>query len=199
MWKWVNDSIAYFDLTSVTPKNFDKNYNAIKSASCIILDLRCYPDTHLILNLTDAFVPPNSFFAYVTYPDTRFPGMVRYHKSTPERIGSEKYFKGRVIVLVNEWTQSYSEYTTMALQANPRTITVGNSSSGSDGNVSIFEFPGGIRTLFSGIGIYYPDFTPTQRVGVRVDYKAEPKIEDIKNTIDAAYEKAIDIAKRGNY
>lgn len=31
-----------------------------------------------------------------------------------------------------------------------------------------------------GIGIYYPGFTPTQRVGVRVDYTMEPKINDIK-------------------
>ena len=198
LYKWINDSIAYFDLRSTTPKNFKKNYQSIKSASSIILDLRCYPHTHLILNLTDAFVPPNSFFAYSTYPDTRFPGMVRYNKTTSNRIGSDNYYKGQIIVLVNEWTQSYSEYTTMALQANPKTISVGNSSSGSDGNISIFEFPGGIQSVFSGIGIYYPDFTPTQRVGVRIDYIVEPTIKDIKNNIDAAYEKAVDIAKQGD-
>ena len=199
LYKWINDSIAYFDLRSATPKNFKKNYQSIKSASSIILDLRCYPHTHLILNLTDAFVPPNSFFAYSSYPDTRFPGMVRYNKTTSNRIGSDNYYKGRVIILINEWTQSYSEYTTMALQANPKTITVGNSSSGSDGNISIFKFPGGIQSIFSGIGIYYPDFTPTQGVGVRIDYIAEPTIESIMNNIDAAYEKAVNIAKLGDY
>ena len=198
LYKWVNDSIAYFDLRSATSKNFNKNYNAIRSATTIILDLRNYPDTDLILNLTNSFVPPNSFFAYVTYPDTRFPGMVRYQKSTSNKIGSKKYYKGRVIVLVNEKTESYSEYTTMALQANPKTITVGNFSSGSDGNITTFEFPGGVKSIFSGIGIYYPDFTPTQRVGVRIDYIVEPTIEDIKNNVDAAYERAISIAKGEN-
>ncbi|MDR0604710.1 MAG: peptidase S41 [Bacteroidales bacterium] len=199
LYHWINDSIAYFNLRSATPDNFDKNYKDIQSASTIILDLRCYPNTHLILNLTNAFVPPNSFFAYVTYPDTRFPGMVRYCKSSPDRIGNENYYKGQIIVLVNEWTQSYSEYTTMALQANPKTITIGNSSSGSDGNISLFTFPGGVRTVFSGVGIYYPDFTPTQRIGVRIDYIVEPTIKDIKNNIDVAYERSINIAKHGNY
>jgi C-terminal processing protease CtpA/Prc len=194
LYKWINDSIAYFDLRSANGDNFNKNYKPIKSASAIILDLRCYPSTDLIFNLTNAFIPPNSFFAYVTYPDVRFPGMVKYHKSTSDNIGKESYFKGRIIVLVNEWTRSYSEYTAMALQANPQTVTVGNSSSGSDGNITEFEFPGGIKTVYSGVGIYYPDFTPTQRAGVRIDYVAEPTIESIKQHIDIAYEKAIEIA-----
>lgn len=68
------------------------------------------------------------------------------------------YYKGRIIILVNEWTRSFSEYLTMALQVNPRSITVGNSTSGSDGNVSLFTFPGKVLTTYSGIGIYYPDF-----------------------------------------
>ena len=77
---------------------------------------------------------------------------------------------------------------------NPRTITVGNSTSGADGNISLFTFPGEVRTIYSGIGIYY--LTSTQRVGVRVDYTVEPKINDIKKKIDTAYEEAIIIAKQ---
>ncbi len=196
LYHWVNDTIAYLNLRFSSANNIYDNYNAIKTASVIILDMRSYPDTDIIWPLTDLFVPPNSFFAYTTYPDTRFPGMLRYCRSSSGRIGREDYFKGRIIVLVNEWTRSFSEYATMALQMNPRTITVGNSTSGADGNISLFTFPGEVRTIYSGIGIYYPDFTPTQRVGVRVDYTVEPKINDIKKKIDTAYEEAITIAKQ---
>lgn len=199
LYKWINDSIAYFNLKSATAKNFNKNYKPIQSAAVIILDLRCYPNSHLISNLTNTFVPPNSFFAYTTYPDTRFPGLVRYCKSTSQKIGNKNYYKGRVIILINERTESYAEYTAMALQANQKTITVGNSSSGADGNVTFFEFPGKVKTTFSGIGIYYPDLTPTQRIGVRIDYVAEPTIESIQNNIDIAYEQAVLIAKKGSY
>ncbi len=196
LYKWINDSIAYWDLRSVTADNYNRNYKSIQSASVIILDLRCYPCTDLILYLTNSFVPPNSFFAYGTYPDARFPGMIRYQKTTSESIGNKDYYKGKVIVLINEWTESYSEYTTMALQVNPKTITVGNSSSGSDGNITTFEFPGGVKTIYSGIGIYYPDFTSTQRTGVKINYTVEPTIKSIKQGIDVAYEKAVEIAKQ---
>lgn len=84
----------------------------------------------------------------------------------------------------------------MVLQMNPRTMTVDSSTSGADGNISLFTFPGEVRTIYWGIGIYYPGFTPTQRVGVRVDYTMEPKINDIKKKIDTTYEEAIIIAKQ---
>lgn len=198
LYKWINDTIAYLDLKSITAENFSRNYNPIMKASTIILDLRCCPSMDVVLNLTNAFVPPNSYFAYITYPDTRFPGMVRYKKSTSNMIGSKSHFKGNIIVLVNEWTRSMSEYIVMALQANPKTITVGNSSSGADGNVSFFEFPGGVKVFYSGIGIYYLDFLPTQRVGVKIDCLVEPTVESIKQKRDNAYEKAIVIAKQSD-
>ena len=187
------------NLRSASVDNIYDNYDAIKTASAIILDLRSYPYTDIISPLTKMFVPPNSFFAYSTYSDTRFPGMLRYHRSSSSKIGSENYYKGRIIILVNEWTRSFSEYLTMALQVNPRSITVGNSTSGSDGNVSLFTFPGKVLTAYSGIGIYYPDFSPTQRVGVRIDCIAEPSIQSIKDRIDVAYERAVIIAKGGTY
>lgn len=193
LYRWVNSNVAYFDLTSATYKNFKRNYTPIQSAKIIILDLRCYPDNHLIARIADHFVPPESLFAYVTYADADFPGMLRSHRSSGY-VGHRNYYKGRIIVLVNELTQSYSEYMTMLLQANPNTITVGRSSSGADGNVSTLVFPGGIKTLYTGIGIYYPGMIPTQRVGVKIDYNIEPTVKSIQKGIDLIYEKAIQLA-----
>ena len=192
LYRWVNDSVAYLDLTSATPKNFRKNFSPIKNAKAIIIDLRCYPHTHLIQNLANCFVPPKSLFAYATYADARFPGMLRQHQ-TSNYIGKKNYFKGKVIVLVNELTESYSEYLTMLLQTNPKTITVGGASSGANGNISTLEFPGRVKTIYSGIGIYYPGMIQTQRVGVKVDYITEPTVESLKKGVDVAFEKAVDL------
>jgi C-terminal processing protease CtpA/Prc len=119
--------------------------------------------------------------------------MLRYHRSA-NPVGHENYFKGQIIVLVNELTESYSEYVTMLLQANPKTITIGSASSGADGNISTLEFPGGIKTIYSGIGIYYPDMKPTQRTGVRIDYRVEPTVRSIQEGVDLILEKAVAVA-----
>lgn len=190
--RYVRPSIAYFDLTSANKDNFAENFERVKDAESIILDLRCYPNTSVLFALAENFVPPNSVFAYVAYADTRYPGMLRMHPSS-KPIGSEGYFKGQIIVLVNEETGSFSEYATMLLQANKKTKVVGTLSSGADGNVSTLEFPGQIKTIYSGIGIYYPGMIATQRKGVRIDFPIEPTIESIRSSRDIALEKAIQI------
>lgn len=195
LYEWVNDSVAYLNLASATPKNFNKNYKAIRSAAVIILDLRGGLHTHLISIVTDIFVPPYTYFAHNVYPDTRFPGMLRYCKSS-QKIGGKNYFKGRIIVLVDEFTMSFGEYAAMAFQANPKTIIVGNATAGADGNTVLYKFPRNVTSAFSALGIYYPDLSPTQRVGVHIDHVTEPTIENIKNKIDTAYEKARYIAEK---
>jgi hypothetical protein len=37
---------------------------------------------------------------------------------------------------------------------------------GANGNVSSIPLPGGQRSMISGIGVFYPDKKPTQRVGI---------------------------------
>ncbi len=111
-------------------------------------------------------------------------------------IGSDEYFKGRILLLVNEWTESYSEYLIMALQKNPKSLTVGYSTSGADGNITTLDFPGGVRTIYSGIGIYYPDGKETQRVGIVPNIWVEPTIDGIKNGKDEVLEKAIELIEQ---
>ncbi|WP_057938599.1 hypothetical protein [Algoriphagus resistens] len=50
----------------------------------------------------------------------------------------------------------------------------------------------GYRTGISGIGIFYPDGTETQRKGVKIDIEANPTIEGIAAGKDEILEKAIE-------
>jgi C-terminal processing protease CtpA/Prc len=68
----------------------------------------------------------------------------------------------------------------MALAASPRAIVVGSQTAGADGNVSPIVLPGGVRTGFSGLGVYYPDRAPTQQVGVRIDVPCSSTISGIR-------------------
>jgi C-terminal processing protease CtpA/Prc len=104
---------------------------------------------------------------------------------------AQPHFSGRVAILVDETSISQSEYTAMALDASPRAVVVGSQTAGADGNVSPIVLPGGIRTGFSGLGVYYPDHAPTQQVGVKIAVPCAPTIEGIRAGRDEVLECAL--------
>ena len=84
----------------------------------------------------------------------------------------------------------------MALRLAPHATVIGSTTAGADGNVSQFYLPGGISTLISGIGIYYPDGRETQRIGIIPDIVVKPTIRGITEGKDEPLEKAIEIVNR---
>ncbi len=84
----------------------------------------------------------------------------------------------------------------MALRLAPHATAIGSTTAGADGNVSQFYLPGGISTLISGIGIYYPDGRETQRIGIIPDIVVKPTIRGITEGKDDPLEKAIEIVNR---
>lgn len=68
----------------------------------------------------------------------------------------------------------------------------GSITAGADGNVSDIVLPGNISTMISGIGVYYPDGTETQRIGIVPDVEVKPTVEGIKNNKDEVLDKAVD-------
>jgi C-terminal processing protease CtpA/Prc len=100
----------------------------------------------------------------------------------------QPHYAGKIVILVDEVSQSQAEYTTMALRTAPGAVVVGSMTAGADGNVSNFALPGGLRTMISGIGVFYPDGKPTQRVGIVSDVEAKPTLEGIREGRDEVLE-----------
>jgi hypothetical protein len=174
----------------------DKDLPAIKamfdSTKALIIDMRCYPSEFM----------PFTFVPYVKSKTNEFVRFTFGSISTPGKftlgdgiIGpAQGQYKGKVIVIVNEVTQSQAEYTTMALQSSANVTVIGSTTAGADGDVSYITLPGGISTMISGIGVLYPDGTPTQRKGVKIDMVVKPTIAGVKAGRDELLEKAIEIA-----
>ena len=104
-----------------------------------------------------------------------------------------KTFKGKLIVLVNELSQSQAEYTAMAFKSAPNSTIIGSTTAGADGNVSRIPLPGGMGSMISGIGVYYPDRSETQRIGIVPDITVKPTIKGISEGRDEVLEKAIEL------
>ena len=166
--QWLNDSVAYWHLASAKQDNVESFYRQVCNAQYIILDLRCYPYPSSFRELSKCFIPKTENFSYIVYPDSQRPGEFKYVPG-PQHLGSELYYKGNVILIVDNQTESFSEYLCMMLQKNPKAITVGTSSSGANGNVHLYEFPGGVMTFLTGLGVLDSNHFPMNGAGVKID------------------------------
>jgi C-terminal processing protease CtpA/Prc len=102
----------------------------------------------------------------------------------------QPHYKGKVVILVDDITQSSAEYTTMAFRS-AGAIVIGSTTAGADGNTSEIPLPGGLRSMISGIGVFYPDKKPTQRVGIVPDIEVKPTIAGIRAGRDELLEEAL--------
>ncbi|MEM6701193.1 MAG: S41 family peptidase [Acidobacteriota bacterium] len=182
--------VLYVKLSSVKQGDGQRIVEAAAGKKALVVDLRNYPSAFMVFELGGRLVKKNSPFARFTSADLGNPGAFRYGPSlflSP----LQPSFDGPVAVLVDEVSQSSAEYTAMALSADDDAVVVGSMTAGADGNVSPLALPGGQRTMISGIGVFYPDKTPTQRIGIVPDIEVIPTPEGLRDGRDEVLEAAL--------
>lgn len=160
--------VAYLKASTLKQADVAKYIGNIASADALVVDIRNYPAEYVIYALGSLLVDRPTPFAQFTIPMLSNPGGFFWGAKVSLE-PAQPHFAGRVAILVDESSQSQAEYLAMALRASPRAIVVGTTTAGADGNVSPIVLPGGVRTGISGIGVFYPDRTPTQQRGVAID------------------------------
>ncbi len=191
--KFINEDIAYLYLGSIKNSYLSNIFEKIKDTKGLIIDLRCYPSDFVVFTLGQYLLPEKTPF--VRFSGGSLINAGRFTFTDCLEVGREnkEYYKGKVVILVNETTQSQAEYTAMALRVSPKATVIGSTTAGADGNVSSFYLPGKIKTTISGIGVYYPNKQETQRIGIVPDIKVLPTIKGIIDDKDEVLEKAIDL------
>ena len=201
VWKKINDKLGYVDFGRLEVPQIDSMFSELKNTDAIILDDRSYPRGTvwtLVNYLTDkTVITAKGTTMIADSPDALAVTTQDQLWTIPVTPKSLQY-KGRIIILVNEVTQSQAEYSCMALQAAYKKVTIiGSQTAGADGDVTGISIPGGIETAFSGHGVHYPDGRPTQGIGIVPDIKISPTINGIKKGRDEVLERAIEFAKTG--
>jgi len=195
--KMINSDIGYIYPGSIKNEHLPKIMNEVYKTKGLIIDLRCYPSEFIVFSLGEYLLPePKSFVKFST-GSIEFPGLFTMTQDLKVGKSNPEYYKGKVVILINEITQSQAEYTTMAFRTAPKAKVIGSTTAGADGNVSKIVLPGGISTMISGLGVYYPDGTETQRIGIVPDVEVKPTIQGIKDKRDELLEMAIKIIKGG--
>lgn len=187
----LSKDIAYLKLSSVKAADVPGYIKSAKGTRGLIVDIRNYPSEFVVFALGSLLVKQTTPFVIFSEADLSNPGA--FHTIAPVTLTpAEPHYDGKVVILVDETTQSSAEYTTMALRASPNATVVGSTTAGADGNVSAIPLPGGFSTMISGLGVIYPDGRPTQRVGIHIDEEARPTIDGIRAGRDEVLEKAIE-------
>jgi C-terminal processing protease CtpA/Prc len=190
--KLLENNIGYITLQSIKDEDIPIIKEEFKDTKGIIIDIRNYPSTFVPFTLGSYFVSSSTPFVKFTNGNTKNPGEFTFTEEL-EIPGTEETYKGKLIVLVNELSQSQAEYTAMAFRAGNNTTIIGSTTAGADGNVSRILLPGGLQTMISGIGVYYPNGKETQRVGIVPDIEVKPTIEGIRTGRDELLDKAIEV------
>ena len=191
--KIIEPGVAYLYPGTIKNSYLPSIMNDIQNTKGLIIDLRCYPSEFVVFSLGEYLMPRNTPFVRISGGSVTSPGL--FVMNPPLGVGEDNdhYYKGKIVILVNEVTQSQAEYTTMALRVAPGAKVLGSTTAGADGNVSQIVLPGGIGTLISGIGVYYPDGKETQRTGIIPDVELRPTIKGIINNQDELLNKAIEL------
>ncbi len=191
--KLINKDIAYINNGSLKRAFLPTIWKAMKDTKGLIIDIRNYPTDFLVYDLSGYLLPKSYPFVKFAKCSIENPGLFTY--TTTVNVGKENsdYYKGKVVILINEISQSSAEFHAMAYEVNPNATVIGSTTAGADGNVSKISLPGDISTTISGIGVYYPNGKETQRVGIIPDIELRPSIKGIKSGRDELLDKAIEI------
>lgn len=198
-WKILDNNIGYINMGLLKNEDIDSMMNVFKNTNGLVIDLRNYPN-RTVYKLGAYFYDSLTMFAKLLKPNKNYLGTYTwFEQSFVGNDGKNKlvfHYKNKYCVLVNEKTQSQSEFVTMALQKNENCITIGSQTAGADGNVANLILPGNVNTGITGLGIFYPNGDSTQRVGVKIDIEVKPTLKGLLNNRDEVLGKALQILKK---
>jgi len=191
MYQTLGDDIGYINLEKIKAASLPEIFKQFEQTKGLIIDIRNYPSQFVPFALGKCLKPLPSPFVRFTMIDLDMPG--RFLMLEPLENGevNPSYYKGKIVILVNAESISQSEYTAMALRSAPNAVIMGSQTSGADGDVSGFFLPGGLFTLISGLGVYYPDKRVTQGIGIVPDIEVKPTIKGISAGKDELLETAM--------
>lgn len=196
-YRFLSDDVGYINLGNIKSNLIPEMFKRFQSTKGIVIDIRNYPSEFVVFNLSNYILSASAPFVKFSVASINHPGLFSWGTTLSVGYDNKEHYKGKVVILVNEITQSQAEYTAMALRTSKNAVIMGSTTAGADGNVSVFYLPGKLRTMISGIGIYYPDGRETQRVGIIPDTTVNPTVAGIKERKDELLDKAIEYVREG--
>jgi carboxyl-terminal processing protease len=174
----VSSNIGFINLDKISKDELKKAFEQFANKKGIIIDLRNYPTLISEDDLSKYLYPDERTFVKVLAPFK--PSIGEYDMKAPLRLiknpfstGSKnsKYYKGKIVLLVNRRTLSKAEYFGMLIQQSPNCITIGEQTGGAVMNRIQITLSDKTTIDYTGMGAFYPNDIGVQRNGLKLDYE----------------------------
>lgn len=177
--KLITKKIGYINLAVITKKELKNSFKKFQNTKGIIIDLRNYPKNISEQDIAKQLYPNKKTFINVLMPVKNKPSFTEFSKAplnfikNPFKAGSKNtnYYKGKIVLLVNQYTQSKAEYFGMLIQGAPNCITVGKQTAGSAMNIATYTMPDNTKINFTSMGAFYPNGKSVEGKGLKINYK----------------------------
>lgn len=194
----VIDDKAYIEFAVIEPGEIDSVMKICMGKKGIVFDLRSYNNDGRLMKAFNYLFKSPQFFGIKTHADFNAPGIFCFEDNIIDKaiktVGktNPEAYKGLVVVLMNEYTQSAEELWAMIFRKIPGAVFIGSQTAGADGNMTGIKLTTGNFLHFSGLGIYYPSGEETQRIGIKPDIIVIPNVESIRKREDLLLLKAFE-------
>jgi C-terminal processing protease CtpA/Prc len=188
---------GYIDLARLPLADAHKALDAMMNAPAIIFDMRGYPNGTawaLAPRLSEKKNITAALFRRPLQAATNFDDEdlgddapdYAFEQKLPPAGGA--IYKGKVIMLINEYAISQSEHTCMFFESATNVTFIGSPTNGANGDVTNLVLPGGIYVSFTGHDVRHADGRQLQRVGIQPHIKVEPTAKGIGERRDEVLE-----------
>lgn len=198
LWRHTGDGIWYVRFCRITnPDTLTTLFRDIHNAKAVIWDMRDYPSYNVTLELYKFFFSQPVVITEERNASDFFPGsfIKSPYSITPATVNDSLLYKGPMIVLIDERTQSLSESVTATLLLRPNIITMGRQTAGTTGNITWISLPGDIAVSYTGVGVIGSHQTFVQGGGVRLDKPISLTVANVIGSNDYILERAVEFAK----
>ena len=192
------ESILYVNLYTLSDNDTSELDTKLTEFKNVIFDLRGYPSHPKLFSLLkqlchkEIFDWGKSKIPIISYKSTNEDENYFAYKTLINKYKSHSKFKNKIVVLVNEETQSYAEAISDALRVNSDAVLIGSNTAGANGDITFMSLPGNLDLMFSQMVVLISDGSSMQKVGLYPDIKVDPTIDGIRSGRDELIEKAIE-------
>jgi C-terminal processing protease CtpA/Prc len=189
-------NIGYVDLDRLESDRIGPCFEQVSAARGLILDLRGYPHGTgwLLASLLNIKGATEGAVFGCPMAGAGLPQGERavFHQPMAPAQTLTPY-RGRVVVLVDETTQSQAEHAVLQFEAACDPVLIGGPTAGSDGDLTDLVLPGTLRVSFSGHEVRHPDGRQLQRVGIQPHIRVAPTLEGLRAGRDEVLERALTV------